>query len=40
MKNLIRKILFEEKLKEIGYYGNVLTQKLPQELDNRLYTLI
>ena len=40
MKNLIRKILIEENLKETGYYGNVLTRKLPQELDNRLYTLI
>ena len=29
-----------ELLKEAGYYGHVITKKLPKELDNRLYTLI
>ena len=27
-------------LKETGYYGHVLSKKLPKGLDNRLYTLI
>lgn len=27
-------------LKEAGYYGHVITRKLPKELDNRLYTMI
>ena len=34
MKELIKKILTEE-----GYYGHVITKQLPQDLDNRLYTL-
>jgi|ETNvirnome_6_100_1030635.scaffolds.fasta_scaffold01138_16 predicted kinase len=34
MKTLIKKILAEE-----GYYGHVITKELPQDLDNRLYTL-
>ena len=35
MRNLIKGLL-----REAGYYGHVLTRKLPKELDNRLYTMI
>ena len=36
MKRLIRMLLKEHG----GYFGNVITRKLPKELDNALYTLI
>jgi len=36
MKSLIKLLLREEG----GYFGNVITRKLPKELDNALYTLI
>ena len=36
MKSIIQKLLRESS----GYYGHVLTQNLPKELDNRLYTLL
>ena len=36
MKRLIRRLLKEHG----GYFGNVITRKLPKELDNALYTLI
>jgi len=36
MKELIRRLLREHG----GYFGNVITRKLPKELDNALYTLI
>ena len=32
--------LFLKLLNEAGYFGHVLTRKLPKELDNRIYTLI